>query len=152
MIPGIDRTWIAGVTNVFLIRHPARVIASYAAKRQNPTADDIGFRQQCELFDYVRELGQTPIVIDSADIRANPSLALEGLCDVLDLPFDPAMLSWPKGGNGADGIWAAHWYEAVHNSTGFAGVEGDLPESSGAYANLEKESLFYYNALKEFSK
>lgn len=152
MIPGIDRTWIAEVTNVFLIRHPARVIASYAAKREDPTADDIGFRQQFELFDYVRRLGQTPIVIDSADIRANPPLALEGLCDALGLPFDPAMLSWLKGGNIADGIWAAHWYGAVHDSTEFAGVEGDLPELSDVYAELEKESMFYYNALKEFSK
>ena len=152
MIPGFDRSWIGEVSNVFLIRHPVRVIASYAAKRDDPTANDIGFRQQFEVFDYVRRLGQLPIVIDSTDIRANPSLALKGLCAALDLPFDPAMLSWPKGGHPADGVWAAHWYGAVHNSTGFAGVEGALPELAGAYEDLENESLLYYNELKEFSK
>jgi len=152
MIPGFDRAWISEVTNVFLIRHPARVIASYSAKREDPTSDDIGFRQQFEIFDYVRGLGQRPIVIDSADIRANPRLSLEGLCDALGLSFDLAMLSWPKGGNVADGIWAAHWYGAVHNSTGFAGAEGPLPELSGEYADLESKNLFYYNVLKDFSK
>lgn len=34
MLEGVPRTWMKDVRNVFLIRHPARVIASYAAKRE----------------------------------------------------------------------------------------------------------------------
>ena len=41
MIPGIPRDWMARVTNVFLIRHPARVVASFGAKYDNPTLADI---------------------------------------------------------------------------------------------------------------
>ena len=37
MIPAFDRSFLAGLTNVFLIRHPARVIASYSKKRESPT-------------------------------------------------------------------------------------------------------------------
>ena len=33
MVPGVPRGWMRDVVNVFLIRHPARVIASYAARR-----------------------------------------------------------------------------------------------------------------------
>ena len=29
------------------------------------------------------------------------------------------MLSWPEGPKPEDGVWAKHWYENVHASTGF---------------------------------
>ncbi len=129
MIPGFDRTWCRDCVNVFLIRHPARVIASYAAKRQNPTLDDIGFRQQAELFDAIcQQNGAAPPVVDSLDIRANPEGTLAKLCKAIGLPFENEMLRWPKGGNPGDGIWADHWYGAVKQSTGFARPEGALPK------------------------
>lgn len=55
MIPAFDRGFMRQLTNVFLIRHPARVIASYAKKREAPGLDDIGFLQQAELFDQVSQ-------------------------------------------------------------------------------------------------
>ena len=127
MLPSVPRGWINTVKNVFLIRHPARVIASFGAKYEDFGLADIGFSQQLELFEMLRAEGHTPLVIDSADIREAPEPMLTKLCAALDLSFDPAMLSWPKGGHPSDGIWAAHWYNAVHSSTGFAGPEGPLP-------------------------
>ncbi|MAC81001.1 MAG: sulfotransferase family protein [Rhodobacteraceae bacterium] len=147
MIDGVPRDWMAEVVNVFLIRHPARVIASYARKREAPVLDDIGFRQQAELFNQVKALGQTPVVIDSADIRADPQAALSGLCTAIGLDWDPAMLHWPAGGHPDDGVWAAHWYGAVHRSTGFDGAEGDLPELSGAYADLSDQAMPFYERM-----
>jgi hypothetical protein len=143
MIDGVDRSWMKQVKNVFLIRHPARVIASYAKKRQGPTLDDIGFRQQAELFEQC----DNPIVVDSHDIRENSEGMLTGLCNALGLPFDPAMLSWPAGGHADDGAWAPHWYGAVHRSTGFAGAEGPLPQLSGDYAELVDKALPFYQKL-----
>lgn len=152
MIPDFPRDWIHRCTNVFLIRHPARVIASYVAKRENPTQEDIGFRQQAELFQQLRaETGQTPVVIDSFDIRTNPELKLHQLCTALGIAFYPAMLSWPKGGNPADGVWAKHWYGAVWNSNGFAGAEGALPEIPDGQQSLLSEALEYYHVLKDFA-
>lgn len=147
MITGVPRGWMRGVTNVFLIRHPARVIASYAAKRENPTLDDIGFRQQAELYREVLGFGGNPIVIDSHDIRENPRLMLEKLCVAVGLPFDLAMLSWPGGGHKDDGVWAPHWYGAVWNSTGFAGAEGPLPELEGDAAALVAQARPFYEEL-----
>lgn len=143
MIDGVDRGWMEQVKNVFLIRHPARVIASYAKKRQGPTLDDIGFWQQAELF----EACENPIVIDSHDIRDDPKGMLMALCAALELAFDPAMLSWPAGGHRDDGVWASHWYGAVHRSTGFAGAEGELPQLTGDYLDLTNQALPYYNKL-----
>ena len=150
MIEGVRRDWMSQVANVFLIRHPARVVASFGIKYDNPTLEDIGFRQQADLFDEVLELGQDPVVLDSADIRNDPEGVLKDLCRRLALDWDPAMLDWPKGGHKADGIWAAHWYGSVHDSTGFAGPEGPLPELSGAAADLVERALPYYHKLEHF--
>ena len=151
MIPGFDRSWITQCTNVFLIRHPARVIASYAAKRENPTLDDIGFRQQAELFDRVcQHQGTPPPVLDSFDIRMNPEGQLQKLCQRIDLPYQSQMLHWRKGGHPDDGVWAAHWYGAVWQSTGFAAPESDLPEVDDQLRTVLEQALPYYEKMREF--
>jgi hypothetical protein len=148
MIDGFDRQWMRACSNVFLIRHPARVVASYARKREGPTLDDIGFAQQAALFDEVAGWsGAPPIVIDSDDIRADSAAMLGKLCAGLGIAFAPGMLRWPPGGHAADGVWAAHWYGAVHRSTGFEGAEGPLPVLEGAYADLAERALPFYERL-----
>lgn len=148
MIPGFPRGFMRACTNVFLIRHPARVIASYAKKREAPTLADIGFVQQAELFDEVAQAtGHAPPVIDSADIRADPRGALTRLCAAVGLAFDPAMLHWPAGPKPYDGAWAPVWYGAVHASTGFEAAEGPLPDLPPEYASLAEEALPYYERL-----
>lgn len=148
MVPGVPRDWMREVTNVFLLRHPARVIASYADKRENPTLADIGFPQQLELIQLVSSWGQKPVVIDSHDIRENPCEMLEKLCDDLGLGFDDSMLSWPKGGHKDDGVWAPHWYCAVWDSTGFAGPEGPLPEVPDNLQPVLQAALPLYEEMK----
>ena len=148
MIPGFPRDFMRDLTNVFLIRHPARVVASYAKKREGPTLADIGFQQQAQLFDQIADqLGHAPLVIDSADIRANPTRALSGLCAALGISFTEKMLHWPAGPKPYDGIWAPHWYNAVHRSTGFEDPEAALPDLAKHYADLVDQALPYYEKL-----
>ena len=148
MIPGFDRSFMRDCANVFLIRHPARVVASYAKKREGPTLMDIGFVQQAELFDEVAGwLGHAPLVIDSHDIRDDPKTALIRLCAALGIPFTESMLHWPAGGNAADGVWAPHWYEAVHRSSGFEEPEGFLPDLPSDYKRIVDAAMPYYERL-----
>lgn len=144
MIDGIPLDWARSCTNIHLIRHPARVIASYAAKREQVTVTDLGFGQQAEMFD---KIGGT--VIDSSDIRNDPEEILHLLCDVIGIDFDPAMLHWAAGSRSDDGVWAKHWYNAVHKSTCFAGAEGPLPELTGRDAELLAQSLPHYERLEK---
>ena len=142
MITEFPLGWTKGCVNIHLIRHPARVITSYAAKRESPTLEDIGFPQQLELF---KKLGG--LVVDSTDIRADPDGMLRALCAAIDLPFDPAMLRWTSGPRKEDGVWAAHWYGAVHKSTGFSGAEGPLPELREREIRLRDQSLPSYEEM-----
>ena len=73
LLPGMDIEWVHGLTNVFLIRDPAAVVDSYLKSRATVVPDDIGLRQQLQLFDAVTErLGEAPPVIDAdAPVPAN---------------------------------------------------------------------------------
>ena len=148
MIDGIPRGFMAECVNVFLIRHPARVVASFAKGYPDLTAEDIGFEAQAELFDHVAGLGQTPVVIDSADIRDDPEGMLRALCETIGLEFDPAMLTWPAGPKPYDGVWAPHWYKSLHATTGFAGPEGPLPELTDHLAELVERTMPAYRKLE----
>ncbi|MEL6465769.1 MAG: HAD family hydrolase [Pseudomonadota bacterium] len=143
ILPSWDRSWIKELENVFLIRHPARVVASYARKREAPVLDDLGFVQQSQIY---QDAGGG-IVIESSDIRRDPRGMLQKLCRALGIPWTNQMLNWPAGGHEADGVWASHWYNAVHASTGFEGVDGPLPDLRGDYARLVDLAMPYYEAL-----
>ena len=120
LLPGIDRAWLGAVTNCFLIRDPVEVIASYIKKNNDPTLEDIGFVQQAEIFDWVREqTGAIPPVVDAHDVLENPEKILRLLCEAVGVEFLEAMLSWPPGLRETDGLWAKHWYGEVAKSTGF---------------------------------
>jgi hypothetical protein len=148
MIPAFDRSFLRGLTNVFLIRHPARVIASYAKKREAPTLADIGFVQQAELFDQVAQItGAAPLVLDASDVRADPRGTLTRLCAGLGIDFTENMLTWPAGPKPYDGVWAPHWYGEVWKSTGFGGAEGELPQLSAEFEDLCGAALPYYQRL-----
>ena len=150
MLPEFPRDWMKDLTHVFLIRHPARVIASYHVKAENPTLRDIGAVELTDLFKEVASLtGRSPVVIDSVDIRQNPEAMLRKLCAAIGLPFEPAMLSWPRGGHNDDGVWARHWYNAVWNSTGFAGAEGPLPAVPEHLTPVLEQALPHYERLAE---
>ena len=89
LLPGMERDWLTGLNNCFLIRHPDQVVASYGAVRPNLTLDDIGFIQQAELFDYVADATKTiPIVIDSRDFLLRPQAMLRRFCELLGGAID----------------------------------------------------------------
>ncbi|MEZ5668359.1 MAG: HAD family hydrolase [Alphaproteobacteria bacterium] len=152
MIAGFPRDWVDRVANVFLIRDPAHVVASYAAKRENPSLADIGFGAQKDLFDRVADrLGAAPPVLDAGRVRADPHGCLTALCGRLGIAFDAAMLHWPPGPRPEDGVWAAHWYGAVLTSTGFAPPEAPPPALDGAAARLAAQARPLYDAMLAFA-
>jgi len=144
MLPGFPKAWMKDAKHFFLIRHPRRVIASYAKGRAEFTLEDLGFAAQRKLWD---ELGHPP-VIHSETILQDPEAALRMLCRAIDIPFDSAMLSWPAGQRPEDGAWAPWWYESVWASTGFSSPPSDvLPSIEDAHLPLLEACLFHYGTL-----
>lgn len=121
MLPGVGLDWTGACTNVFLIREPERVLASYTAKRTEVTLEDIGFVRQSEIFDFVADhTAETPIVIEAEQVLNDPEAVLRSLCHALGIGFSERMLRWPQGRRSSDGVWAPAWYDAVERSTEFA--------------------------------
>ena len=150
MLPEFSLDWIAQQENVFLIRHPARVIASYAKKRGRLTLDDLGFAQQKRIFERCLTVCRTPpIVIDSDDILEQPKVALGALCAVLGIEFDSRMLNWPSGARQEDGVWAPHWYDAVHKSTEFGSISGPVPTLAVEFDEVLRPAMEIYAQLSE---
>lgn len=149
---GLDLNYLIPMKNVFLIRNPKQLIASFAQVIENPTLQDIGLKEEADVLDFVEENSDfKPLVVDSNSILKNPEIGLKRLCMELNIPFSNTMLSWKKGPIPEDGVWAKYWYKNVHNSTGFAKQstsERVLPDHCQA---LYDEALPYYNKLNNYS-
>ncbi len=142
LLPDLDRAWLDQLRHVLLLRHPARVLASYLDKRDDVVLDDLGLPQQLELLD------RAELVIDSDDFLLGPQRHLEAICDLIEVEFDDAMLHWPAGRRSSDGVWAPHWYDAVWQSTGFAdGSARPLPPTPPGHERLLAEAVEIYDEL-----
>lgn len=149
MVDAIPMDWLGQIErHVVLIRHPARVVASYSRKMELLSAEVMGFPQQERLWGQLTAArGAAPAVVDADNILADPEGVLRRLCAVIGLDWDSAMLSWPPGLRPEDGAWAPHWYDAVWRSTGFGAPPGPLPELSGEAAQIAQGALPGYERL-----
>jgi hypothetical protein len=134
-----------GFTHAFLIREPERMVASYLNKREAAAFEDFGLVRQAQFFDREADrLGHAAPVIDAGDVLRDPARVLAALCGALEIPWDPAMLSWAPGRRDSDGPWAPHWYKAVEASTGFAAPdEGAVKLPENAHRLAERMRPFH---------
>jgi len=126
----LDLGFLRETCNIFLIRDPRDMLPSLSIQLPQPQLADTGLRQQWELFSGLLDSGQAPAILDSRELLTSPRVVLRALCEQIGLPFTPAMLSWEAGPRPEDGVWAPHWYHAVHRSTGFAPyrAKSELPD------------------------
>jgi len=148
---GYDYSYSFDCRNVFLIRDPKRLIASFAKVISNPVANDVGLRRESEIYNEICKKGKfEPVVIDSGQLLLDPEKVLRKLCNQLSIPFDEAMLRWEAGARPENGKWAKYWYHNVHKSTGFVQTKQETK------VNLEErlipvyeQVIPYYNQLFE---
>lgn len=134
--------------HAFLIRAPERVVASYRAKNELRRPEMLGYARMRRYFEHeAARLGEAPPVVDSDAILADPAAVLAKLCAALGIAWEPAMLRWECGPHPEDGVWGAHWYDKVNDSTGFGTPPGPLPELDGPYAEVADSCREDYQAL-----
>ena len=144
--------WLDKIEHVFLIREPEPVVASYANKRLNLTAYDLGYSQQSDLFNLIfKRTGRRPPVIDSRRFLDNPEMQLRNLCEILNIEFQENMLNWPAGSRASDGIWESHWYDAVRKSTEFGPVNSKPISLDEHQTHIAQLCRHHYDALASFA-
>lgn len=116
---GIDTSFLAHTTNVLLVRDPREMLPSLTIQLPGAGLEDTGLKRQWQLFDELRVSGSAPVVVDSRELLLDPAVVLTELCRRIGVAYSDDMLSWPAGPRREDGVWAPHWYDAVHSSRGF---------------------------------
>ena len=143
----IDRAFMEKMKNVILTRDPFDMIPSFAKVVPNLTIEDIGYKDQLALKEYLNSKGQDVLVVDSKKLQENPSEVLARLCDFCGITFDEKMLKWEVGPKDSDGIWAPYWYESVHKSTHFLPYKPKAEPFPEALYPLLEECNIYYDTL-----
>lgn len=144
----LDLGFLRDTSNIFLIRDPRDMLPSLTVQLPHATLKDTGLKQQWQLFEELRDGGRRPAIVDSRLLLLDPETILRQLCEHLELGFDRCMLGWQPGPRPEDGVWAPHWYHAVHKSTGFAAYrpKQGFPE---ALLTLLQECKPWYDRLFE---
>ena len=146
----IDFGFMRETVNVLLIRDPREMLPSLEKVIGKPTLADTGLKRQAELLQYLKDLGQSPPVLDSRELLRDAEGVLRQLCERLGIPFERAMLSWPRGPHPDDGVWAKHWYGNVHQSTGFVPYRPKTEPFPPALRDILEECAPYYDFLSFF--
>ena len=148
---GAPLDWLDGARIVHLIRDPQAMIASYRNKYDDAAPIIDSLKVQRRLYEDAEARGASSPVVASEDIQRNPAGVLGALCAALDIPFTDRMLSWPAGPRDSDGVWAAHWYDAVLSSTGFRPYrekEIDLPAELEAFAEACRPDYEFFHSRR----
>ena len=116
----LDTSFLGQMENILLTRDPRQMLPSLINQVPNPTVEGTSLPMQVSMLDRILDSGGAPIVIESKRLLLDPEGVLTTVCERLGLDWDPAMLSWDEGPKPEDGVWAPHWYDNVHRSTGFA--------------------------------
>ncbi len=148
---GVDYGLMRHFQNIFFIRDPKKVLASYTERIEQPTITDIGLAIQYELYQFALENHYPAIVIDSGELLKDPEKVLKQMCTVLDIPFYKQMLNWQAGARKEDGAWAKYWYKGVHQSTGFQKPSEKEIQLKPQVQAVYEEALPFYQALYQAS-
>jgi len=119
------------VVHSFIIRHPAKAIASLYLKscvdneKTGYTHFDpaeAGFTAMAAILDHVEQQTNAPpcVIIDADDLLEDPEGVMTAYCEAVGLPFQPSMLSWQPGPvKELESPWSG-WTDDVINSSGIS--------------------------------
>lgn len=147
----LNLSFLKETVNIILTRDPREMLPSYAREIKHPTMRDVGYEQHLELFEFLQNRGEEPLVLQSEKVLKDPKDALTKLCKAIGIPFDEAMLSWKRGPRPEDGVWAKYWYQSVHNSTGFKPYQPKKEPFPEHLEPLLAECLPIYEVLCKYS-
>jgi hypothetical protein len=141
-----DDEFLRRLTNTFLIRDPAKAIASYYAMNPDVTVEEIGLRQLCGIYERAVALGQASAVVDADDLEDDPAGTINAYCHALDLPFIPEALTWASEHKPDWDIWK-DWHADAAQSTG---IQKNVETFDATIENSERLRSYYDNQLSYY--
>lgn len=145
----LDLNFILPFKNIFLIRDPARILWSFNKVIKEIHLDDIGIKQEYDIYTFLKEHNQKTVIINSDELLMNPPQYLKRICEDLSIDYDERMEKWEAGPRIEDGVWANHWYKNVHKSTGFIKQKSDFKGLPNHLKKIYEEALPYYEILNK---
>jgi len=95
------------IHHAFLVRTPKKAVPSYYKLCVPPKSEvtgfeffeteEVGIRESKMLYDWLVSQGQKPIIIDAADLLANPVPTMKTFCEDCQVDFTEDMCSWEGG-------------------------------------------------------
>ena len=144
----LDRSFMEETISVILTRDPTDMLPSFAQVVEHPTLDDVGYQLQAELADELDRRQWPMVVLEVRAILMDPPRELKRICQAANIPFEKAMLEWPAGPRPEDGVWAKHWYDSVHRSTGFGQYRPKKDPFPERLKPLLEQCMPYYERLR----
>ncbi len=138
-----DNSFLQRLTNTFLIRDPAKAIASYYAMNANVTIEEIGLKQLCAVYENVVSLGSKAIVVDADDLEDNPDSTINAYCKALGIKFIPEAMTWNPGQKAEWEIWK-DWLKDAAESVG---IQKNMELFEVTVDNSEHLKSFYEDQL-----
>ncbi|MBB2940597.1 hypothetical protein FB565_000301 [Actinoplanes lutulentus] len=141
-------------THSFIIRHPARAIASHYAMNPLLTCHEIGYRHQLEIFDLLRRGAAGPLpVIEAERLLDDPHRTVRAYCRAVGIPFLPQALTWQPSER-REWSRTAPWHRDAARSTGFRAPDrhyAQTVDNNPVLADFYRYHLPFYERLRAHS-
>ena len=105
--------------HTFLIRDPAKALASMYNQWDEFTTDEASYEALQQMFDLVVErYDEVPPVIDSDDLLDDTPGVVRAYCDAVGIPFIAEALEWDEGERKEVRWYGGTWHDSLAASTG----------------------------------
>lgn len=120
---------LADFHHVFIVRDPARTIASHYAMKPAVARAEIGYEHQAELFDLVRATSaHEPLVLSAERLVDAAPEVVSAFCEKVGLPYLPQALHWTPQDR-PEWRLTRQWHLDATASSGFHVPERQYPDT-----------------------
>jgi hypothetical protein len=152
--PCLSAEFVRAFQSTFIVRHPARALASLRERLPDFTVEEAGYEQQLRLMRLAREVSTDDlVVIDGDDLRRSPESVVAAYCRRTGLPHRPESLRWEPELLPDWEPWA-RWHEDVAASTGIRppASEPDEGPPDGVDPELYARCVDLYEQMTELGR
>ena len=151
IIDRCDDEFLDHFNHSFLIRDPAKTITSMYKQWPDFHPDEMGFKEQRQLFDRLCDkLGEAPPVVDSDDLLDNPMVGVEAYCKAVGIPFIAEALTWERNDRQASWWDGGSFHKNLNSSTGFTRQQRtyvDIRETPAKVQRYYQDVIPHYEHL-----